>query len=236
MNSLVILAAGDGKRAKQDIPKQFVIIDENSGKRVINLHLPIIKSKNFDFHEIVVVVPNSWFVTIKKELKKICPIAKVIIGGSNRSKSAAIGIKACSKKCENVLIHDGARPFASANLYKLCIEKLKNNDAVIPLTDSVDSSVYFQNSYEDSNPTYLKREYLKFIQTPQAFKYKLISQAYANLEIEKTDDLQILLTYNDKSKICFIDGDSANFKITTKKDVELVMSLIKNHDKEVESI
>ncbi len=233
MNSLVILAAGDGKRAKQNIPKQFMIIDRTSGKRVINLHLPIIKNKNFNFHEIIVVVPNSWSSTIKKELKKICPIAKVVIGGSNRSKSSAIGIKACSKNCENVLIHDGARPFASTNLYKLCIEKLKNNEAVIPIIDSVDSSVYFQNSNEDCNPAYLKRKHLKLIQTPQAFKYKLISQAYANIEIEKTDDLQILLSYNEKSKICFINGESANFKITTERDIELVLNSIKNHNKKV---
>ena len=234
MNSLIILAGGDGKRANQDVPKQFVIIDKNSGERVINLHLSIMKNKNFNFQEIIVVVPNSWFNVIKKELKKICPIVKVVVGGSNRSKSSAIGIQACSKNCKNVLIHDGARPFASTNLYKSCIKKLKDNDAVIPIIESIDSAVYFQNSSNNYNPSFLKRENLKFIQTPQAFKYKLINQAYANLELERTDDLQILLAYNKKSKVCFINGELENFKITTKRDVELVKYSLKNCNQKVD--
>ena len=72
---------------------------------------------------------------------------------------------------------------------------------------------------------FLNRNYLKSIQTPQAFKYNYIKSAYNNKNESKTDDLQVLLAYNPKSKIRFIKGEENNFKITTKRDIELIEEL-----------
>ena len=71
----------------------------------------------------------------------------------------------------------------------------------------------------------MNRNYLKAIQTPQAFRYNCIKSAYDNKVENKTDDLQILLAYKPKSRIRFIKGEEKNFKITTQRDINLIKEL-----------
>ena len=45
--------------------------------------------------------------------------------------------------------------------------------------------------------------------------------------VDKTDDLQILLSYNPQSKIRFIKGEESNFKLTTKREIQIIKELLK---------
>ena len=227
MNSLIILAGGLGKRAKQKDPKQFYLLDKQKQIRLMYLQYPYYQKnvRKHNFYEIIIVVPNSWKGTISNEMEKVCSISKVISGGRTRSESSYLGLKACSSKCTNVLIHDAARPFASEKLYNSCIQHLKEYDSVIPLKTTKDTSIYIESIKEKQRAFFLDRNYLKSVQTPQAFKYDSIKSAYNNKTEDKTDDLQILLAYNPKSKIRFIEGEDSNFKITTQKDIQIIKEL-----------
>ena len=146
INSLIILAGGLGERAKQKIPKQFYLLNNEKKIRLMYLQYPYYKNNKIksQFDEIIIVVPNSWEKIITKELAEISSISKVISGGKTRTESSYLGLKACSPKCANVLIHDAARPFASQKIYDNCIKYLSKYDSVIPLISTKDTSLYIE--------------------------------------------------------------------------------------------
>tara|TARA_Y100001970_G_scaffold286700_1_gene409527 strand:- start:306 stop:1016 length:711 start_codon:yes stop_codon:yes gene_type:complete len=233
MNSLIILAGGLGKRANQKNPKQFFLLDKEKQVRIMYLQYPYLKNKKHEFDEIIIVVPQDWVSIVQKEIKKICPISKVIAGGETRTKSSYLGLSKCSDKCKNVLIHDAARPFASEKIYQSCINYLNEYDAVIPIIEARDTPLYIEQSEKKEEAFFLNRESLKSIQTPQAFKYRCIKTAYDNKTQNKTDDLQILLEYKPSSKIRFINGEDTNFKITTQQDIQIIKALYDNDEYKV---
>ena len=221
MNSLIILAAGYGSRAKQKDPKQFILLNKSSKKS--RLLYNQYAYKNNDFDETIIVVPKEWHTFIKQEIpKKI----KLIIGGKNRTESSYLGLQACSDECENVLIHDAARPFASKKLFNTCIENLIKFDSVIPIIDQKDTLILKKKHTVE----YLNRDTIKSIQTPQGFKYNLIRTAYDNNKESKTDDLQILLQYKPNASIKFIVGSDKNFKITTEHEINLLKQSYANQE------
>ena len=226
MNSLILLAGGSGKRAQQHIPKQFIELDNEKKTRLMYLQYPYTNVKNINFNEVIIVTPIEWRDTIEKELSSsnINVTFKVVEGGYTRSESSYLGLQACSSKCEKVLIHDAARPFVSKEIYDSCIKYLDRYDSVIPIIPSKDTSIYF-NSSKDID--FINREKIRLVQTPQAFKYDMIIDAYKKQEDEKTDDLQVLLKYNPKAKIKFIEGSEKNFKVTTKNHIDIIKVLYK---------
>ena len=74
---------------------------------------------------------------------------------------------------------------------------------------------------------FINRNKIRLVQTPQAFKYNIIMEAYKNQKDEKTDDLQILLNYKPEANIKFIEGSEKNFKVTTKEHVDTIKELYK---------
>ena len=230
MNSLIILAGGEGQRAKQKIPKQFIYLSdqEHPAHRLLYNQYGYIGQSdgNFRFDEVITVVHKNWIKEIQKELEDWNnTINKVVPGGSSRTESSYIGLKACSKECKNVLIHDSARLFAGKKIFDDCIDYLENFDSVVPIITHKDTTLLKNNRTIE----YLNRTTLKLIQTPQAFKYNLIRKAYDNLTTEKTDDLQILLNHKPNISIKFIDGLEKNFKITTHYEINLLRELYKNN-------
>ena len=226
MNSLILLAGGSGTRAQQKIPKQFIELDGKQKKRLMYLQYPYTNDKNMNFDEVIIVAPNDWKDTIENELlsNNIDVACTVVRGGSTRSESSYLGLQACSSDCKKVLIHDAARPFVSKEIYNSCIKFLDKYESVIPLIPSKDTSIYF-DSPKDMH--FINRDKIRLVQTPQAFKYDIIVEAYKNEKNEKTDDLQILLNYKPKADIKFIEGSEKNFKVTTKEHVDTIKELYK---------
>ena len=226
MNSLILLAGGSGTRAQQKIPKQFIELDGKQKKRLMYLQYPYTNDKNMNFDEVIIVAPNDWKDTIENELlsNNIDVACTVVRGGSTRSESSYLGLQACSSDCKKVLIHDAARPFVSKEIYNSCIKFLDKYESVIPLIPSKDTSIYF-DSPKDMH--FINRDKIRLVQTPQAFKYDIIMEAYKNQKDEKTDDLQILLNYKPEANIKFIEGSEKNFKVTTKEHVDIIKELYK---------
>ena len=226
MNSLILLAGGSGKRAQQHIPKQFIELNGEKKTRLMYLQYPYTNVKNVNFDEVIIVTPSEWKDTITKELSctNINVTCKVVEGGYTRSESSYLGLQACSLSCKKVLIHDAARPFVSKEIYNSCIEYLSIYDSVVPIIKSKDTSVYF-DSPKDIN--FIDRDKIRLVQTPQAFKYDMIMEAYKNQKDGKTDDLQILLNYKPEATIKFIEGSEKNFKITTREHIDIIKELFK---------
>ena len=218
MNSVIILAGGNGSRANLDVPKQFIKINNSY---IVDFSISFFKKKQ-KITEIILVAPEKW-VDI---LNKINTDIKVVAGGNSRMESSFIGLQNCSKKNDNVLIHDAARPFVSDKIIDDVISNLNYFDSVVPVISCNDSIL----KIDKESFKYLDRDKIKYLQTPQGFKFDLLYEAYKNLIKSNTkfsDDLSLLKNFKSDISCKFVDGDYSNFKITTKNDIELAKILLK---------
>ena len=215
MNSAIIVAAGKGSRLVNNSPKQFMKL--NQDKTILDFSIEAFKKNKF-IHEIIIVTNSNWIEKIQDKYQT----CKVIKGGKSRSESSFIGLNECNEKCKNVLIHDAARPFVTQKIINECINNLEKYHAVIPTLIPYDSLLDI-----DNNKQYLNRDKIRIVQTPQAFNYKKILNAYNNNNNNiKNDDMSVLLEYDiDVNKI-FIKGDRLNFKITDKIDFDIARKLV----------
>lgn len=152
-------------------------------------------------------------------------------GGETRQLSVFKGLSFLAnldetEKAPYVLIHDAARPFFSSALIEKILQKLKNFDAVIPGLPPVDT----QKQVDDDLcvKANLERNFLRAVQTPQAFKLDEIYQA--NLLVNKianfTDDSEIFFQAFPRKKIHIIEGEPDNTKITYASDAVNMQQLI----------
>ncbi len=143
-------------------------------------------------------------------------------GGIERQDSVWSGLKALPKETEIVLIHDGARPLVTANaIRKTALAASKHGAASLarPVTDTLkkagSSSIPETYSLET-----VDRSTLWAMETPQAFRYSLIKDAYQKViesGIMITDDLAAVESTDQP--IQFIENERPNVKLTTPLDI-----------------
>lgn len=216
MNSVVIVAAGSGKRMKIDFNKQYIKIRE---KEVI-AHTIEVFYKNPNIHEIVVCIKKEEEKFFKEHIinKYQFDNIKLAYGGAERQDSIHNGLKKVNKDCEIVLIHDGARPFIDNKVINESIEAAKEKGAVVvgvPVRDTI--KVVSQETIEKTP----NRSTLWAAQTPQTFDYNLIMKAYEEAyktNYYGTDDS--MLVENIGKSVTMIMGSYENIKITTPEDID----------------
>lgn len=223
MNGVVIVAAGSGSRMKRDINKQFIKLD---GKEIIAYTIEkFYKSEDID--DIVIVIKeNEEKYFIENIINKYgFDNIKIAYGGKERQDSVYNGIKKLNNNCEIVLIHDGARPFVNENIIKNSIKEAKENNAVVvgvPVKDTI--KVVDSNGNIVDTPN---RSLLWSVQTPQSFKYEIITKAYEyaySNDYYGTDDAMLVehIGYNVK----MIEGSYDNIKITTEEDLHFGIQIL----------
>ena len=207
-NCFIILAAGKSKRFNSKIPKQYHLYN---GKSLIQHSVDKIK-KYKRINKILLVINKTHKKFIKKNSEKG---VTVIFGGKTRAESSFKALKYLKKyNLKNVLIHDAARPNFSIKLVENIINKLKQNNCVIPVTQTQDS-VKFKDKNKIIN---VKRENVYFSQTPQGFRYKELLKLQNDTSSKITDDANLFISASKKIKI--IKGELDNKKITINSDIK----------------
>ena len=215
INAAIILAGGIGSRLNSSIPKQFQKLMNN--RRIIDYSVKKFL-QNHKINDVIIVCQKDWLDIIKKEY----PECIVVKGGLTRQQSSFIGIKACPKNIDNVLIHDSARPFVTENMINDSIEMLKQYDAV---NISVPSSDTVINVKKEMINLVLDRKEIYLSQTPQSFKYDTILKAH-NKSNDNTASDDIQLVRNLDVECYNIIGSRDNIKITQQLDMSIAESLI----------
>jgi len=214
---LILLAAGESKRLKSSVPKPYITVNN---KKLLEHALNSFR----DFRAIkkTVIVYNKKH---KKHLNKLNQKNTLkIAGGKTRQESTFKALKKIKKmNCKKVLIHDAARPFPSKKIINEIIKRLRTNHAVVPIikvndaTKRVEKKIIFKN---------IKRNSLRFSQTPQGFTFKKIYEKHKKNMNTSVDDDSALFT-DDGEKVVTINGSKTNLKITDKEDLDIFKSLIK---------
>ena len=210
-NFFIILAAGINKRLKSSIPKPYIKVNN---RELIQYSIDTANSvRNINK---IVIVYNSKHKRFLKN-KNFNKYLKVI-GGKSRAESVFNALKKIKKyKCQNVLIHDAARPNVSVRLINNILATLKKNKTAIPVLKIKDTIKIIRKN-EINN---IDRDFLYSTQTPQGFNYDYIYKLNSNFFDEKiTDDSSLFI--NNNKKIKFINGDENNNKITTASDVKVL--------------
>lgn len=228
-NIAILTAAGIGSRTNQDIPKQFLNVN--------NIPIIVYTMKAFQNHpeidEICVVILRGWenILTAYAKQFNITKLKYVVFGGNTGHESIYNGLKEISKyhsKNDIVIIHDGNRPLVSNDIISnnLMVQR-KYGSAVtaIPCTE-----VVFVSDNGESSDRSIPRETLWRTQTPHS--YKLI-------DLLDVHEKAIKDNFNSASASCslmerygvktfFSKGSEKNLKITTTDDLEIFAALLKS--------
>lgn len=225
----IILAAGASSRlAKQGVntPKQFFSYEE----KPLFWHSAKVFSRVSLIKGLVFVFPDdqnheeyySIITSLEKEQELGIPWS-IVVGGKRRQDSVWNALQALPSACNAVLIHDGARPFVTAELaYKAASLISPETPAVIPgifVTDTI--KIVDEKSLTLSTP---QRSCLRAVQTPQAFLLKPLFQAHQKAQadnFECTDDAQLL--ERTGTPVLVIEGEVSNKKITYEEDLNLLL-------------
>jgi 2-C-methyl-D-erythritol 4-phosphate cytidylyltransferase len=148
-------------------------------------------------------------------------VADVCVGGERRQDSVIAGLEKLGK-CEWVVIHDGARPLVTKDLIESGLEAAAETGAAIaavPVTDTI--KVAGDDMIVQGTPP---RNSLWSVQTPQVFRYDLITEAYHRLKYEVTDDARAVEYSGNRVKL--YTGSYDNIKITKPDDLALAEYLL----------
>lgn len=218
----IVLSGGTGKRMNSDIPKQYMMLKD---KPVLAHSLLAFEKSPVDDVVIVCGAGDEEYI-IKEFVEKygLTKVSAVCAGGAERFNSVYNGLKAC-KDTDYVLIHDGARPYVTDEIIKRNIEEVQKYKAVVTSVKSTDTvKIADDDGFVVSTP---ERKSVYFMQTPQTFEYSLALDSYSKLieelnkdvEVQVTDDAQVVEMYSD-TKVKLIEGDYSNIKITVPKDLQ----------------
>jgi 2-C-methyl-D-erythritol 4-phosphate cytidylyltransferase len=219
---VIIVAGGSGKRLGTDIPKQFLLLNEQ----------PLLMHTIKRFYEadavinVIVVIPekdiNYWKTLTAKYNFNV--EHKIVKGGNTRFQSVSNGLEIINEQ-GIVAIHDGVRPFCSAALINRCFQEAEKNSNAIPVVKIPETI----RQVSDENNFIVERDMYRLVQTPQCFNLVKLKKAYGTLKSgnEKfTDDAGVF--ENDGNKIHLIEGEKNNIKITVKEDLVIANAIEKN--------
>lgn len=224
MNSVVVVAAGSGKRMNIGINKQFIKL----GEKEVIAHTIQVFYINKDIDEIVVCIKpeeEEYFldnIINKYNFKGV----KIAYGGKERQDSIYNGLKKLDEKCNIVLIHDGARPFIDDKIIKESIEEAKVKKAVVVGVPVSDTIKIVKDGEIESTPD---RSLLWAAQTPQVFEYNTIKKAYEDAYesgFYGTDDS--MLVERIGQKVSIVMGSHKNIKITNQEDLKTANQIIQD--------
>jgi 2-C-methyl-D-erythritol 4-phosphate cytidylyltransferase/2-C-methyl-D-erythritol 2,4-cyclodiphosphate synthase len=210
----VVVAAGRGSRAGSDQPKQFRPV---GGEPMIRKSLVML----LEHPNVGIVQPviHSEDVARFQAATAGLDLTAPVFGGATRQASVRAGLETlAAQKPDIVLIHDAARPFASAALVSRAIAAAAKNGAAIPalpVTDTVktvDSSGMVDKT--------LDRTSLRLVQTPQAFAYPALLEAHRRAQQQGREDFtdDAALAEWAGLKVSVFPGEAGNIKITDESD------------------
>lgn len=138
-----------------------------------------------------------------------------VAGGTTRSASVRAGLALVPDDVEVVCVHDAARPFADAELYRRVIDAvLDGADAAIPGVPVADTIKIVADGVVAATPD---RASLVAVQTPQAFRRAVLVAAHASAS-DATDDAALVEAAG--GRVVVVAGDPDNRKITVPDDLE----------------
>ena len=199
----IVVAAGSGSRFGR--PKQYQPL---GGRRVLDWSLRAARAAS---DGVVLVVPPENADDTEAEVDQVVP------GDASRSGSVRAGLDAVPADAEVVVVHDGARPLATTDLFATVVTAVRRGAAAavpaVPVTDTIRSRT----------GGVVDRTDLLMVQTPQAFRAADLRAAHASGR-EATDDASLVEACG--GVVNLVPGAATNLKITYPTDLLVAEALL----------
>ena len=228
-NIVILTAGGTGTRTHQDLPKQFLSVE--------NKPILIYTMEAFQQHpsidEIYVACLEGWEPVLEAYAKQfdITKLKRIVTGGATGQGSIYNGLSAIREDNDStadivVLIHDGNRPMISQDVITDGLVKQKRYGsavAVIPTTE-----VVFVSKDGIRSDEALNRDELWRTQTPHVYRFDELwavhAQALADGVTNMAASCSLMQKYGHTTN--FSKGSEKNIKITTVEDIEIFKALL----------
>ena len=224
MHIALVLAGGSGSRMGQDIPKQFIHVNN----RPIIIYTLAMLQAQACIDRIVVVCVEGWEQVLRGYAAQfnITKLTDIVPGGGTRYDSTRRGMEALQAADDDVIVvHDAVRPLVTAeslaDVVRVC-EQYGNSMAVLDCADTM-----YARTTKDTTAEVVERSQLVRGQTPEAVTGQRMREMYARadaqgLELDSISALQNALGW----EIHFAQGSERNIKLTRVEDIDLFKALL----------
>jgi 2-C-methyl-D-erythritol 4-phosphate cytidylyltransferase/2-C-methyl-D-erythritol 2,4-cyclodiphosphate synthase len=151
---------------------------------------------------------------------KVCA---VVVGEERRQDSVAAGLAALPEGIEVIVVHDGARPMAEAELFDRCVRAAAETGAAIAATPIADT---LKRAADGLITGTVEREGVWAAQTPQAFRLSVLREAMAAHAGETVTD-EALLCEAAGLPVRIVPASPANLKVTRPEDIAVAEALLR---------
>lgn len=230
----IIPAGGSGKRLKSYAAKQYLSI----GNLPVLVHSLRVFEEAVVIDEIVVVVPENDIEFVKGEIVRknnLQKVTNVIAGGIERQDSVRNGLASLDEKSNIIVIHDGVRPFVTEEMINGVVRAAIDFQAASIGVKAKDTIK--ETTADGCVVRTVPRQNLWLTQTPQAFQYPLLRDAYKKAYEDHyygTDEASLVERTGIKVKM--VTGSYENIKITTPEDLIIAEALLQEKSGEKMSI
>ena len=227
MNIAMIIAGGSGNRMHQDIPKQFLTVNE---KPVIIYTLEVFQ-RHPAVDEIAVVCIEGWEQVLWAYVRQfnLSKVTAIVKGGDSGQNSIYRGLKEIEKTHQPediVLIHDAIRPMVSEEIISDCISKTVEYGSAIACIPCAEAMLVSEN--QQNSRKVFDRDHLKRTQTPQGFRIgnlmEIHKKALAKGITNATASCTLMIEMGEE--VYFSKGSEKNLKLTTVEDIDIFKALL----------
>jgi 2-C-methyl-D-erythritol 4-phosphate cytidylyltransferase/2-C-methyl-D-erythritol 2,4-cyclodiphosphate synthase len=235
----IIAAGGLGQRFAGAQPKQLLQI----GGRPMLARSVAAFLAHPAVHEVVVALPQALVDNPPEYLRSAGAVAldgsgkplRIVAGGARRQDSVANAFAAAAAASDLIVIHDAARPFASADLIARTIAAAAESGAALAAVQARDTvkqtQLGLRQAPDERATTWvehtLARQTIYLAQTPQAFRRAVLRDALA-LTADATDEAALAEQAGHRVRI--VEGEATNIKITTPDDLVIATAISLERD------
>lgn len=231
MNIALIIAGGTGARMKQDVPKQFLNVND----RPVIVYTLEAFQKHSDIDAIAVVCIDGWETILSAYARQfgITKLKHIIPGGDCGQASIRNGVYELEKyyQAEDiVLIHDAIRPMVSQEIISDAIVKAKMYGSAIAAVPCAEAMLVVdeQQSEVITSKETFPRDNLKRTQTPQAFSIGKICDVHRRAVqagiLNSVASCTLMIEMGET--VYFSAGSEKNIKLTTTDDIDVFKALL----------
>ncbi len=221
---VIIPAAGSGTRMGANFNKLFLQLN---GQTIIERTVRVF-AEDPNCTRIILAVKEEETDKFKQLLQSAQEKVLFIPGGKERQFSVKNGLAAVSPDCEIVLVHDGARPLIKKPYIDKLVEAANRYGSAVLAVPVKDTIKRVENFAIQET---LNRENLWAIQTPQAFRVKILQNAHLFAETHAflgTDEASLVERMDEK--VMIVAGSYENIKITTAEDIGFANVILQQED------
>ena len=228
----IVAAAGRGQRFGGARLKQLLSV---GGRPVLERSVAAFLTHP-SIDEIVVALPDDVADDPPRYLRGTSKPLHIVAGGARRQDSVANAFRVVPELSDVVVIHDAARPFASADLIARTVAAAAESGAALAAVQARDT---VKQGHLSRGPSAaqsgeawvveatLPRESIFLAQTPQAFRRAVLRDALA---LGETATDEAALAERAGYTVRLVEGELSNIKITTPDDLAIAEALARGRE------